>query len=157
MTILEVIKFFINYSDLSFRPVHVATLLGRPEKTIYRCLGILSRENILCESHGLYWLHHSATVKPGIPPRKECPIILAILLTLLTGQSFKETELEIFFQRKLTRAFHRLDTAHLIDRTSDNPLFNGLSLREIWLASNYSLPLGRTQHARNRMGSLYGK
>ncbi|WP_135770807.1 hypothetical protein [Leptospira bouyouniensis] len=156
MTILEVIKFFLKYSDLSFRPAHVANLLVKPEKTIYRCLGILSRESILCESHGLYWLHQSATVKPGIPPKKGCPIILAILLTLLTGQAFNESELEALFQRKLTRAINKLGKANLINRTSPEPLFPNTP-KSIWLEVNYSLPIGRSQFSRNRMGELYGK
>lgn len=156
MTILEVVKFFLHNSDLSFRPIHVASLMKKSEKTIYRCLGILSRESILCESHGLYWLHSSATTKPGIPPKKDCPLILAILLTLLTGQSFNESELEALFRRKLSRAINKLDKALLINRTSPEPLFPNTP-KAIWLNVNYSLPVARSQFSRNRMGALYGK
>lgn len=157
MTILDTLKFFLKHADLPFRPIHVAKHLNKPEKTVYRSLGILSRSQILCESHGLYWLNHSATTKPGIPPKKGSPILLAIILTLLTGQSYRDAELNALFQRKLTRVFDRLEQANLINRTSKKPLFKEKLQSEVWLSSSYSLTIGRSQFARAQMGAMYGK
>lgn len=156
MTILTVVHFFIRESMMAFRPVHVAKYLEKPEKTIYRCLSILERESILSESHGLYWLNPKATIRPTLNPRKGCPLILAILLAVLAGQTFTDTELTAFFNKRIGRAITKLESAKLILTAPESELFQK-SQTNVWLDNRMSRLVAESQWIRSRMGVMYGK
>lgn len=156
MTTFEVLKFFLKYSDLSFRPAHVAKMLNKPEKTIYRCLAILTREQILKESKGVYWVNEKASVKSGLKPNQNCPILLAIILILLPGSSYSASELRMLQPKFYSRHACRLEDLGMIGSSATYELTKNVHT-EIWLNTELQQSLGRSQTSRVRMGALYGK
>ncbi len=157
MTILEVLKFTIQHSDISFRPKFISYHLQINLKSVYRCLDILRRFELMKESYGTYWVNEKATVKPPLIRSQICPPVLAIILALFSGSSFTLAELKILLPKITTRHLQKLNRAEIISFASDNDLFLKKENPQIWLNSNLYSKLILSQKIRARMGAMYGK
>jgi len=155
MTLLKILRIFLDHSDLPLRPSHIAKIAKRPEATVYRALRILESAKLIIGSDGIYYLDPK-TSKEHTASLDRHLAMLDILRILFNGRSYTIKELVSYTGKQLLgNAIKTLESIGFIqEETPTLPM--GKSLSRVTLAPKVQLALANSQFQREKFRRIYG-
>lgn len=154
MTLLKILKVFIDQPDLPLRPSHVAKLGKIGDKTAYRGIRILEKAKLLTGSDGLFWIDPK-TSKEYVASLDRNLSHLDILRILLPGKPYNVGELVALTGKSVIGNA----LATLVDDgwVIEPPNLPGLKKdTTVALSSKINLALANSQFQREKFRRVYG-
>lgn len=155
MTLLDILRIFLDLPDTPLRPSHVARLTQRPEATVYRAIRILESAKLITSSDGLYYIDPKTT-KEHTASLDRHLAMLDILRILWAGKAYTIQELIAYTGKQVlgNAICQLLNKGFIIEDHPALPM--GKNRSSVTLAPKLQMALANSQFQREKFRRIYG-